>query len=151
MFINQAAGAIENSKTYEDTLILTHTDTLTACYNHGYFQYRLDEEIIKAKSQGHKISILMIDIDNFKKFNDTFGHQAGDEVLSKVAKNLQNYSRTVDIVCRYGGDEFTIILPDTSCKDAYIIAKRIQLSMHNYKIENCFFRSEEHTSELQSH
>ena len=139
MFINQASGAIENSKTYEDTLMLAHTDTLTSLWNYGYFQYKLDEEFMKARSTNRKISVLMVDIDNFKKFNDTFGHQAGDEALKSIAANIQRSARKIDIACRYGGEEFSFILPDTSKEEALTIAERMRITISDNKIMDYAF------------
>ena len=139
MFINQASGAIENSKTYEDTLMRAHTDTLTSLWNYGYFQYKLDEEIMKARSDNRKISVLMVDIDNFKKFNDTFGHQAGDEALKNIATNIRRSARKIDIACRYGGEEFSFILPDTSKEEATTIAERMRTTISHTTIMNYTF------------
>jgi GGDEF domain-containing protein len=124
MFVEQAAGAIENSRAFEDTLIKAHTDTLTSLWNHGYFQYRLDEELLKAKSKNYPISILMIDLDDFKKFNDTYGHIQGDEALRKVSDQLKKNARDVDIICRYGGEEFSVVLPFTKKEEALRLPKR---------------------------
>jgi len=126
MFTNQAAGAIENSKIFESTLTKAHTDSLTGLWNYGYFQYKLDEEIMKAKNQSYKLSVMMIDIDDFKKFNDSFGHLAGDEVLRRIASILKENSRKIDIVARYGGEEFALILPYTNKEEARVIAERIR-------------------------
>ncbi len=134
MFINQAAGAIENSKTYEDTLTRAHTDALTSLWNYGYFQYKLDEEVLKALSSHGKMSLLMIDIDDFKKFNDTFGHQAGDKALKVITSNIQRSARKIDIACRYGGEEFAFILPDTSKEEASVIAERMRKAVSDDKI-----------------
>ncbi len=139
MFVNQAAGAIENSKTYENTLLQAHTDSLTSMWNYGYFQYKLDEEIIKAKNQNRNVSIVMIDIDNFKKFNDAFGHQAGDEVLKQLGASLKNCARKIDITCRYGGDEFAIILPDTGKDEAIATAERIRQTVEKEEISGTHF------------
>jgi len=136
MFINQSAGAIENSKMYEDTLLLAHTDTLTSLWNYGYFQYKLDEEIMRSKSQNYEVSVMMLDIDDFKKFNDAFGHQAGDEALKSVGEILKRCSRKIDIVCRYGGEEFALILPHTSKEESLTIADRIRTTVEKQMIMN---------------
>ena len=136
MFVNQAAGAIENSKVFEDTLIKAHTDSLTGLWNYGYFQYKLDEEIMKAKNQKYNLSVMMMDIDDFKKFNDTFGHLAGDEVLRKIALILKENSRKIDVVARYGGEEFALILPYTTKEEAKIIGERIRKRIEGTKILN---------------
>lgn len=139
MFVNQAAGAIENSRIFENTLIKAHTDPLTNLWNYGYFQYRLDEEIVKAKNQGYNLSVMMLDLDDFKKFNDTFGHQAGDEVLKKTGEILKNNSRKIDIVARYGGEEFALILPYANKNEAKIIGERIRKSVEETEIRGwCF-------------
>ena len=78
----------------------------------------------------------MVDIDDFKKYNDTFGHQAGDQILKGVAKLLKDYSRKMDWVCRYGGEEFTIILPQTSKKEAIIIAERLREAVEKHPFIN---------------
>ncbi len=132
MFINQAAGAIENSKIFENTLFKAHTDSLTNLWNYGYFQYRLDEELMRARTHQSKVSVIMVDLDDFKKFNDTFGHPSGDEALKLLAKILQDNSRKIDVIARYGGEEFTLILPHTDKEDAIIIAERIRQAAEKY-------------------
>lgn len=129
MFVEQAAGAIENSRAFEDTLIKAHTDTLTSLWNHGYFQYKLDEELLKAKSKNYPISILMIDLDDFKKFNDAYGHIQGDEALRKVSEQLKKTARDIDIICRYGGEEFSVILPFSNKEEAFGVAEVIRKSL----------------------
>lgn len=129
MFVEQATGAIENSRAFEDTLIKAHTDTLTSLWNHGYFQYRLDEELLKAKSKNYPISILMIDLDDFKKFNDSYGHIHGDTALRIVSENLKRNARDIDIICRYGGEEFSVILPFAGKEEAFSIAERIRKNL----------------------
>ncbi|MFA5338288.1 MAG: diguanylate cyclase [Candidatus Omnitrophota bacterium] len=134
MFVEQATGAIENSRAYEDTLIKAHTDTLTSLWNHGFFQYKLDEELLKAKSKNYPISILMIDLDDFKKFNDTYGHIQGDEALRKVSEQLKKTAREIDIICRYGGEEFSVILPFTNKDEALGIAETLRNNLADNNI-----------------
>ncbi|MBI4845585.1 MAG: sensor domain-containing diguanylate cyclase [Candidatus Omnitrophica bacterium] len=126
MFANQAGLAIENSQEFEKTLILSYTDHLTNLWNYGYFQHQLREEIKRASRFNRQLSLLMIDIDFFKKFNDTYGHPAGDKLLKQLAEIFQNSSREVDLVARYGGEEFVIILPETFKEKAYSSAERIR-------------------------
>lgn len=126
MFANQAGMAIENSKIYEETLIRSHKDSLTNLWNHGYFQYKLDEEIPKNGQKDVMLSLVLVDIDDFKKYNDTFGHQVGDLALKQIAELIIKNARAVDIACRYGGEEFIIIMPNTSKKDAVINAERLR-------------------------
>ena len=139
MFVEQAAGAIENSRAFEDTLIRAHTDTLTSLWNHGYFQYRLDEELLKAKSKNYPLSILMIDLDDFKKFNDTYGHMQGDEALRRISEILKKNGRDIDIICRYGGEEFSVILPTATKEETAQIAERIRISLAAESIANTNF------------
>ncbi len=132
MFANQAGLAIENSQLYEQTVVLSNSDSLTGLWNHGYFQYLLGEEIKKMENIKRPLSLLMIDIDDFKLFNDSFGHQAGDSILKQVSKILKDVSRRIDIVARYGGEEFSIILPETKKEEAFILAERLRQTVeHN--------------------
>ncbi len=128
MFANQAGLAIENSMLYEQALVRAHTDSLTQLWNHGYFQYTLSRliEQSKQKSPIEQISLLLIDIDNFKNYNDTNGHQNGDIVLKSIAYKIKEQSRKMDFVCRYGGEEFAVILPQTGKEEACKIAERIR-------------------------
>jgi diguanylate cyclase (GGDEF)-like protein len=139
IFLNQATGALENSKIYENTLLRSHTDSLTSLWNHGYFQYKLDEIITRARGKKDKVSLLMADIDNFKQFNDTQGHQRGDQALKKVATIIKKFSRKIDIACRYGGEEFAVILPGSSLKEAKMIGNRIRQAVAQKKLFNTSF------------
>lgn len=113
------------SRDFEYQYKLATLDGLTELYNHRYFQEALTNQVEIAKRYGQVFSLIMIDIDYFKKFNDTYGHQAGDAVLRQVARILKSNSRTTDFVCRYGGEELCIILPNTSAEEALFNAKRI--------------------------
>ncbi|OIO32999.1 MAG: hypothetical protein AUJ70_04295 [Candidatus Omnitrophica bacterium CG1_02_40_15] len=126
MFANQAGLAIENSRLYEQTVVLSNSDSLTGLWNHGYFQYLLGEEIKKSSLMKFCFTLLMIDIDNFKAFNDTYGHQAGDSIIREISKIFKDASRKIDVVARYGGEEFGIILPVTKKEEALILAERIR-------------------------
>ncbi len=101
-------------------------DGLTGVYNRRFFDETLKEEVYKALRQKYPLSLIMIDLDNFKWYNDNLGHQTGDKLLKKLGRALISSVRDkIDKVCRYGGDEFTIILPYTSWKEAVIVVKRI--------------------------
>jgi len=126
MLSNQAGLAIENSQLYERAIIRAHSDSLTELWNHGYFQYLLTVELEKAKATSQPVTLVMLDIDDFKIYNDQLGHQAGDNILKELASLLKKQSRKMDYVCRYGGEEFTIILPQTDKKEAFLIADRIR-------------------------
>ena len=132
MLANQAGLAVENSQLFEKTVIRAHTDSLTDLWNHGYFQHLLGVEIERAKSTDQPLSLIMLDIDDFKIYNDRLGHQAGDKILKNLANLLKNQSRKMDHTCRYGGEEFTIILPHTDKKEAFFIAERLRESIEKY-------------------
>lgn len=132
MLANQAGLAIENSQLYERAVIRAHSDSLTELWNHGYFQYLLQLELEKTKATRQTLSIIMIDIDNFKVFNDSLGHQAGDSALKELSNLLKNQSRKMDFVCRYAGDEFCIILPQTDKREAFFIAERLRSDIERY-------------------
>jgi diguanylate cyclase (GGDEF)-like protein len=126
----QAAIAIENARLYE----LAVTDGLTGLFIHRFFYNRLEEEIKRALRYKNDLALVMLDIDFFKKLNDTYGHQAGDEVLLKTADCIRENCRLSDIPCRYGGEEFCIILPDTDIKGALIFAEKLRNKIADLKI-----------------
>lgn len=105
------------------------TDALTGVSNNRYFWERLSSEMGRSKRYGRSLSLIMLDIDDFKKYNDEFGHQVGDEVLKKVAACLASSLRTMDTMSRYGGEEFAIILPETNGIIALDIAKRLMVAV----------------------
>lgn len=113
------------AKDFEYTYKLATTDGLTNLYNHRFFQEKLRENMKKADKNNTLFSIILIDIDFFKKFNDTYGHQAGDEVLRQVGQVLKKSVKSKDVVARYGGEEMVIILSDADTKSAVVIADRI--------------------------
>jgi len=104
-------------------------DGLTGLFNRRYFNELINIEVNRVKRTPASLSLLMLDIDNFKNYNDTQGHPAGDELLKGVAKVLKSSVRAVDMVCRYGGEEFIIILPQTDKTGATIIAERIRVQV----------------------
>ena len=122
---------ILKTKDYEQTYKLAVTDGLTQLFNHRYFQEQMSANISNFERYGNKFSLILIDIDFFKKFNDTYGHQSGDAVLIQVANILKKNSRTSDIVCRYGGEEMSIILTNTNKKEAIITANKICFAVRN--------------------
>jgi len=113
---------------------LSRVDGLTELYNHRFFHQLLESEIGRALRYEHPLTLLMIDIDNFKKLNDSKGHQTGDIVLKGVASILKQTSRDCDLIARYGGDEFAIIIPETDKNNAATIGNRVreQVESKNY-------------------
>jgi diguanylate cyclase (GGDEF)-like protein len=130
MFVDQAALAIQNSKAFEDTLLKAHSDPLTGLWNHGYFQYRLDEEITRSKETQTELTVMMLDLDDFKKFNDSQGHLQGDKALKQIAAILKENCRRIDILCRYGGEEFAVVLPYTKKEESAGLAERVRKAIN---------------------
>ena len=123
--ISYLAKYLLKSRDFEYQYRLATTDGLTELYNHRYFQDTLKKQLDLARRYEQEFSLIIVDIDFFKKFNDTYGHQVGDAVLRTVAQILKKNTRATDYVCRYGGEEMSIILPQTSKKEAMINAQRI--------------------------
>jgi len=121
--------SLENIRLYQKTQELSIRDGLTHLYLHRYFQERLEEEMKRCSFYKLKTSLLMCDLDFFKKCNDTYGHIFGDSVLKEVSEILLASVRDIDFVARYGGDEFAIILPETSIEGARVVAERIRTSV----------------------
>jgi diguanylate cyclase (GGDEF)-like protein len=126
MFANHAGLAIENSRLYEETVYLSCTDVLTGLWNYGRFQETLSSEIARAKDHNSSVSLVMIDVDNFKYYNDTFGHMKGDETLKAIAEVMKSKSRKFDFAARYGGEEFAVIMPGTSKESARLFSERLR-------------------------
>ncbi|PIW63424.1 MAG: hypothetical protein COW13_01820 [Candidatus Omnitrophica bacterium CG12_big_fil_rev_8_21_14_0_65_50_5] len=126
MLANQAGLAIENSRLYEIVKHKSDTDALTDLWNHGFFQSQLNEEIENHRRNSRPLSLVMLDIDNFKKLNDVYGHQTGDMILKGIANVLKESSRQQDYICRYGGEEFSLILTDTNKEQGHAIAERVR-------------------------
>ena len=126
------------SRDFEQQYKLATTDGLTELYNHRYFQEQMLMMVENAKRYDREFSLIILDIDFFKKFNDTFGHQAGDAVLRQVAHTLKKNVRATDIVCRYGGEEMSIILPNTPKDEASSTAQKIceRVANNKYKLSN---------------
>lgn len=132
---NQAGLAIQNRRLYEQAYYSAITDGLTGIYNHKYFREQLEFQLEKAKEYGFKISLIMVDIDHFKKFNDSYGHQIGDIVLKEVSMVIQSCVNPDNLVARYGGEEFAVILPDTSTEAAIPVAEKIRLEIENHIVK----------------
>lgn len=114
----------------------SHTDTLTELFNRRYLEPLLAKEFDRAKRYTKAMSLLFVDIDNFKNVNDTFGHLVGDIVLKNVADVLKNWLREIDISCRWGGEEFVVLLPETDANGALLLADRLRLSIEQAEISH---------------
>jgi diguanylate cyclase (GGDEF)-like protein len=110
-------------------------DPLTVLYNRRYMNYRLHEEVNRAQRYGHYIACIMIDIDHFKKMNDTYGHKSGDDILIAIATTIKKNCRVEDIIVRYGGEEFIIISPETRAEGAVILASRIREMVEKLEVK----------------
>ncbi len=133
MMANQAGLAIENSRLYEMVVQQSQSDSLTGLWNHGYFQKMLLMELQQAKRSEQPLSLLFLDIDNFKQLNDTCGHQHGDLILKELANILKESARTQDYICRYGGEEFALILTRTHAQQSLEIAERFRRKIEQHE------------------
>jgi diguanylate cyclase (GGDEF)-like protein len=129
---NEAAMALENARLYEDARNLADRDPLTGFYNHRYLHERLGEEVVRSARSRRPMSVLMLDLDDFKLVNDTFGHLFGDRVLTWTAELIRSTLRLSDVPARYGGDEFAIILPETDAEEARAVAGRIVAAFRDH-------------------
>lgn len=126
------AVALNNTRSFESISFSASTDPLTKLYNVGYFKDRLQEELNRARRFQHSVSITIIDLDKFKDFNDSFGHQAGDQLLIKLAKAFREHFEDTDIIARYGGDEFIVLCPEIKKQDAARIVGNLMHDLEMY-------------------
>lgn len=126
VFATQAVTALQSARQYEEIRRLTFIDALTPAFNHRYFQETLTKEVHRHTRSGLEMALAMLDIDDFKKINDTFGHPVGDEILRGLVEELMSNARDTDVVARYGGEEFALIIPDTRAEAAREAAERLR-------------------------
>ena len=126
---DQAAMAIQNTRLHAETVALSVTDALTGLANRRHLFRQLEQEVARAARFRTHVSLLMVDLDHFKDFNDTAGHIAGDAVLRQVGEVLRGQLRRVDVVARYGGEEFCVVLPQISKADALQVAEKLRRSL----------------------
>jgi diguanylate cyclase (GGDEF)-like protein len=139
--INEFAQRLENAyKDLESSNArlkeLSFKDEVTGLYNRRFFSIRLEEEVSRYRRFDHPVSVMLIDLDSFKNVNDELGHGAGDETLRDVANILLKYSRGINVICRYGGDEFAVLLVETSKAGARLYANRIRQVLATYPFAN---------------
>ncbi len=130
MLADHAGLALENAKTFSEVVVTSQQDSLTKLWNHGHFQRLLEEQIKEAKLAQRPLSILVFDVDDFKTYNDTYGHQAGDKALEYLTSLAKTVIRRMDHLARYGGEEFAAILPDTTKAEAIRLAERLKNLIH---------------------
>ncbi len=127
--VKQASIVIENAQLYAQAKERANVDELTGLFNHRYFHQRMDEEIARAARFGEVFSLLIMDLDSFKNYNDVYGHLYGDKILRITAGCIKGSIRSIDLAFRYGGDEFVVILPQVSADNAIKVAERIRRSI----------------------
>lgn len=122
----QVVVLLELRRTNAKLAALSLTDALTGIANRRALMGRLDEEIARARRTGDSLALLLIDVDHFKSYNDTFGHQAGDQALREIAQRVNKGARPYDFTARYGGEEFAVVLPRTNLEAALMVAERLR-------------------------
>ncbi|OPX41967.1 phytochrome-like protein cph2 [Ruminiclostridium hungatei] len=132
----QVSMAIENAELYANLQELATIDGLTGVYNRVYFHKKFEEEFNAARTLGYDLALVILDIDKFKKFNDTYGHLFGDVVLKSVAQTVKNNIKSTDTIARFGGEEFVIILPRMSARDAYEKVEELRIKIANNIIKD---------------
>src|SRR5206468_10022210 len=127
------ATAIQNAHYVDRVKQLAYLDGLTGIFNRRFFELRIAEELERARRFNTGMAVVMVDIDHFKRLNDEFGHLLGDEVLRQVAKVFAHQIRKNDVVCRYGGEEFAIMLPETTTERAMAVAEKLRRVVADYQ------------------
>jgi diguanylate cyclase (GGDEF)-like protein len=133
---NQTATSMINARFHAEIEKLAVTDGLTGLFNHRHFQERVAEELSRLQRFSNPLSLLMLDIDYFKKINDTYGHPVGDSVLKEVARIIKKTIRNIDVAARYGGEEFAVILIETGAKGAMKMAERLRKTILNARFSS---------------
>jgi diguanylate cyclase (GGDEF)-like protein len=121
----KAGPALENARRYQEARALADLDALTNLHNRRYFHETLAREVARAQRYQRRLSLIVVDLDDFKAINDRVGHLTGDAVLAEAAERMLSVVRTADVPCRIGGDEFAVVLPESSCEDAELLGGRI--------------------------
>ncbi len=126
MLANHAGLALENAQIFGEYVVTSQQDSLTKLWNHGHFQKLLQESLKEAKASKKPLSLVVFDVDDFKSYNDTFGHQAGDAALQFISQSAKTVMRRMDYLARYGGEEFAAVLPGTTKPEALKLANRLK-------------------------
>lgn len=135
LFSQLVGESIGNIRLFERMQKQATTDGLTNLANYRTFYRTLEKELWRSRRYNEKISIIMVDIDNLKSVNDTYGHRTGDEVIRQISRQIQECVRHMDTAARYGGDEFAVILPNTSISEARLVARRMVTSVAGSKLK----------------
>lgn len=131
----RAALALDNAHHHAMVQEEARLDSLTRVLNHGHFIKSLREKAEECALNNHPLSLIMLDIDYFKEYNDTYGHQVGDEILVRLCNFIRENIKIEDVVGRWGGEEFAVVLPNTDSAQAMQVAERIQKSMERFKLQ----------------
>src|SRR5206468_1848240 len=122
----RAGPAIDNARRFREARRLADLDALTGLHNRRYFHETLEREVSRAQRYGRKLALIVFDLDDFKAINDRIGHLSGDAVLAEAAERVRSAVRSADIACRVGGDEFAIVLPESTLHDADLLYRRVR-------------------------
>jgi len=140
-FLNDVLnGGLKNIIQYGKLEELSYTDSLSGLYNYRYFCKRLNEEIFRAKRYQRKLALAIFDIDEFKLYNDSFGHQSGDQIIKQLGEQILKGVRSIDVVCRYGGDEFCVIMPETNHEECLMFIQRLGKHIQHHTFRNEFLQ-----------
>ena len=142
ILLNMAVITYKNIRHFKSIEELSHTDGITALYNYRYFYKRLTEEVFRAKRFNRKLALVIFDIDDFKVYNDTFGHQSGDQLLKQLGELLLRTVRSIDVVCRYGGEEFCVIMPESDQEECLRFMERLRKSIMNFAFRDEHLKQE---------
>ena len=134
MISKVASSALNNIEMYEKVEELSNVDGLTGLYNRRYFQQAIERMVMESSRTDTQLSIIMLDIDHFKRINDTYGHKAGDDVIRFMSRTLKNNIRKVDVAARYGGEEFVLLLHNTNANGAAKLAEKIRILIKDASI-----------------
>ena len=134
---NQVAAALENAQLYQRTKELSTRDDLTGLFNRRHFFDNLEKEVQRARRYRRVFSLILLDLDDFKSYNDTHGHLKGDEALKELARLLLASTRRADIVARFGGEEFVVLLPEINAQGAAVVGEKIRAAAEQYPFAGC--------------
>ena len=130
----RAGPAIDNARRFREARQLADLDALTGLHNRRYFHEMLAREVARAQRYSRSLALVVFDLDDFKAINDRIGHLAGDGVLAEAADRIRDVVRSADVACRVGGDEFAVILPESSLKDADQLYKRLEQTISHHPV-----------------